>query len=337
MNTIVKPTMTIGTDIAHAARLLNEGMLVGMPTETVYGLAADASNRIALQSLFAAKCRPTNHPVIVHISSDGALSKWAADIPDIAYQLAERFWPGPLTMIFKKQKRVLYEVTGGQETVAIRIPRHKIALQLLEKFGGGIAAPSANRFGRLSPTSAADVEGEFGDEVAYVLDGGVCEVGIESTIIDLSGKQPRILRPGMLGLEELNEISGLDARTRDESASAPRAPGTLKSHYSPSTPVRLVSAAQLHSVLSELKNQAKKTAVLSFTSEPEDYKKHPNSAWIVANNDPSSYARNLYSNLRKLDKLNCDLIIVEEVPTTDSWSGIQDRLQRASVREDDQK
>lgn len=336
MNTIVKP-MTIGHDVAHAAHLLYEGMLVGMPTETVYGLAADASNRVALQKLFAAKGRPTNHPVIVHISSDGSLSKWAADIPDIAYQLAERFWPGPLTMIFKKQPRVLYEVTGGQETVAIRIPRHKTALQLLEKFGGGIAAPSANRFGRISPTSAADVASEFGEEVAYVLDGGVCEVGIESTIVDLSGAQPRILRPGMLGLEQLNEIVGLNARNRDDSAPTQRAPGLLKSHYSPSTPVQLVSAAHLHSVLSDLKNKEKKTAVLSFTTQPEDSTKHADSAWIVAHDDPHNYARNLYSNLRKLDKLNCDLIIVEEVPTTDSWSGIQDRLQRASVREDDQK
>lgn len=329
--------MTTGTDIAHAAHLLTEGMLVGMPTETVYGLAADASNKEALRKLFAAKCRPPDHPVIVHIASDGSLGKWAADIPDIAYQLAERFWPGPLTMIFKKQQRVLYEVTGGQETVAIRIPRHKIALQLLEKFGGGIAAPSANRFGKLSPTAAADVENEFGDTVSYVLDGGVCEVGIESTIVDLSGPSPRILRPGMLGLEQLNEIAGLEARNSDDATDAPRAPGTLKSHYSPSTPVRLVSGSQLGTMLSELKNASKKTAVLSFKTEPDDYTKLPDNAWIVAQSDPNNYARNLYSNLRKLDKLNYDLIIVEEVPSTDSWSGIQDRLQRASVREDDQK
>ncbi len=334
MNTLAKP-MTIGLDVEHAARLLKEGRLVGMPTETVYGLAADASNKEALQRLFAAKGRPTNHPVIVHIASIGSLSNWAAEIPEIAYQLAEKFWPGPLTMIFKKRAHVLHEVTGGQDTVAVRVPRHEIALKLLQEFNGGIAAPSANRFGKLSPTSPADVEGEFGEALAYVLDGGICEVGIESTIVDLSGETPRVLRPGMLSLEQLNEITGLDARHRDESFSAPRAPGTLKSHYSPMTPVRLVSGEQLFSVLSEMKNDSKKAAVLSFKGESDSLVQHSDKAWIVAHGDPHNYARHLYSNLRKLDNLNCDLIIVEEVPTTESWSGIQDRLQRAAVREDD--
>ncbi|MDZ4836778.1 MAG: L-threonylcarbamoyladenylate synthase [Candidatus Melainabacteria bacterium] len=335
MKTIAKP-MTIGLDVERAAQLLKQGLLVGMPTETVYGLAADASNKDALVRLFSAKGRPTNHPVIVHVASVDALPDWAVEVPKLAYDLAERFWPGPLTMIFKKHAHVLYEVTGGQETVAIRVPRHEVALSLLQKFGGGIAAPSANRFGKLSPTSASDVEGEFGDAVAYVLDGGTCEVGIESTIVDLSGAQPRVLRPGMLSLEQLNQIEGLHARNRDEAASAPRAPGTLKSHYSPSTPVKLVSGANLDSVLSELKNSSKKAAVLSFKTKRDNATQQANTAWIVAPGDPDNYARKLYSSLRQLDNLECDLIIVEEVPSTDSWSGIQDRLQRASVREGDQ-
>lgn len=309
-----------------------------MPTETVYGLAADASNKEALQRLFSAKGRPTNHPVIVHIASASLLEQWAAEVPDIAYQLAKRFWPGPLTMIFRKQAHVLHEVTGGQDTVAIRIPRHAIALELLEKFGGGIAAPSANRFGKLSPTSANDVQEEFGEAIAYVLDGGLCEVGIESTIIDLSSPQPRVLRPGMLSLDELNQIANLNASHRgNDSSHSPRAPGTLKSHYSPSTPVRLVNSAQLRSVLSELKQQSKEAAVLSFKHQSSTNELHSNAAWIVAHDDPDSYARSLYANLRTLDSFNCDLIIVEEVPSTDRWSGIQDRLLRASVRETTKK
>lgn len=323
---------SLGTDIKKAAGLLEEGWLVGMPTETVYGLAADASSKEALNRLFEAKGRPRNHPVIVHIASLDALANWAADIPPVAYVLASKFWPGPLTMIFKKKDHVLLEVTGGQDTVAVRIPRHEIALKLLEEFGGGIAAPSANRFGKLSPTSASDVVSEFGDRVAYILDGGTCEVGIESTIIDLSSGLAKILRPGMIGLEQLEHIEGLAASARGwQSQSTTRAPGTLKSHYSPTTPMRMVKGDRLQAVLSELNDRSLKAGVLSFSNgSPLE------SAWIVACDDPEEYARNLYSNLRRLDSFNCDWILVEEVPQTDGWSGIRDRLERASCREGDQ-
>jgi L-threonylcarbamoyladenylate synthase len=323
----------IGSDIQLAAQQLKNGNLVAIPTETVYGLAADASSKEALHKLFDAKGRPKSHPVIVHLASPEQLTDWAAHVPEQALQLAERFWPGPLTMIFKKREHVLHEVTGGQDTVAIRVPRHEVALKLLRQFGGGLAAPSANRFGKLSPTRATDVANEFSTEVSYVLDGGTCEVGIESTIIDLSGDQPRVLRPGMLSLTMLNEVAGITVTHADEDEPIIKAPGTLKSHYSPTTPVMLVNSNQIHDVLKTMETNLKKAAVLSFVPKIENGMK-PQAAWIVAQPEPESYARNLYGNLRQLDGCGCDWIIVETVPEADEWSGIRDRLKRASFRED---
>jgi len=326
----------IGNDIQQAARLLKEGKLVAIPTETVYGLAADASNKEALHKLFDAKGRPRNHPVIVHIASAAQLSDWVAELPPVAQKLAERFWPGPLTMIFKKKPHVLEDVTGGQDTVAIRVPKHDTALKLLQEFGGGLAAPSANRFGKLSPTEAADVANEFESEVAYVLDGGTCDVGIESTIIDMSGDKPRVLRPGMLNLEMLNEVAGLNATHNNDDLPSVKAPGTLKSHYSPMTPVMLVEPDELKTVLQKLNGAAKTAAVLSFKEEVVNGT-DKQTAWIAVPNDPKIYARHLYGNLRKLDTFKCDWIIVERVPDHEQWSGIRDRLQRASFREDNQQ
>lgn len=326
---------SIGKDIRQAAKLLKEGNLVAIPTETVYGLAADASNKDALHKLFDAKGRPRNHPVIVHIASAAQLTDWVTEVPPSAHQLAEKFWPGPLTMIFKKKPHVLDDVTGGQDTVAIRVPRHETALKLLQEFGGGLAAPSANRFGKLSPTQAADVANEFDTEVAYVLDGGTCDVGIESTIVDMSGDQPRVLRPGMLNLEMLNQVAGLGATHNEDETPAVKAPGTLKSHYSPTTPVMLVEPDELESVLHKISGQAKTAAVLSFQKEIGNGNKQQ-TAWIAVPKDPDIYARSLYGNLRKLDTFKCDWIIVERVPQQDQWLGIRDRLQRASFREDQQ-
>ncbi len=317
----------IGQDINRAARLLKEGRLVAIPTETVYGLGADASNLKALQVLYALKGRPGNHPVIVHLRSFDQISDWASQVPPLAERLAHHFWPGPITMIFRKQPHVLAQITGGQDTVAIRIPRHELTLALLEAFGGGLAAPSANKFGRLSPTSATAVANEFGDQVAYILDGGFCDVGIESTIIDLTADIPRILRPGMVSQERLAEIAG-DV-TFSTTPTGVRAPGTLKSHYSPSTPLQLAARDQIEPLVLEMKQDSLEAAVLSF-QQPYRGEKH----WIVAADDPESYARSLYTNLRNLDSLNCDRIIVERVPEDDSWSGIRDRLERASYRED---
>lgn len=337
----------IGTDVKRAAALLKQGMLVGMPTETVYGLAADAASAEALTRLFSAKGRPTNHPVIVHLASADQLSDWVEEVPPLAKELAAKFWPGPITMIFRKKPHVLYEVTGGQETVAIRVPKHPVALELLKEFAGGLAAPSANRFGKLSPTRAEDVADGFGDEVSYVLDGGTCDVGIESTIVDLSSSAPRILRPGMISADDLEPFLQQTQRfsehlhhsrlAADEDGGI-RVPGALKSHYSPHTPLKLVNSEELPAVLKRMLERNQKPAVLAFQAQNTANSKvlermHSGVPWIIADHDPLQYARHLYTNLRKLDTFSCDWIIVEQVPETDRWIGIRDRLKRASHRE----
>lgn len=234
--------------IDRAVALLNAGHLIGLPTETVYGLAADADNPEAVAAIFTAKGRPADHPLIVHLGADDLLSAYATDIPDAAWALAEAFWPGPLTLILKKAPSVPDIVTGGQDTVGIRIPGHPVALTLLRalaesrrqagKSGGGLAAPSANRFGRISPTSAQHVADELGDAVALILDGGDCRVGIESTIVDLSRGAPVILRPGAISAEQLSLVLGEPIGSKDSVAKdVPRVSGSLASHYAPQTPM----------------------------------------------------------------------------------------------------
>lgn len=217
-----KPT----TQIAAAVDVLCQGGLVAMPTETVYGLAADASNPAAIEKLYQVKGRPSGHPVIVHIGDIKQLENWAINIPQAARDFAEAHWPGPLTMILKKHPNVNPMITGGQDTIGIRMPNHPLALELLREFKGGLAAPSANRFGRVSPTCADHVREDLGDDVDLILDGGTCPVGIESTIVSFVSDPPVVLRPGMLTLDYL-------------AGSGPKAPGTLKSHYAPQKPVRL--------------------------------------------------------------------------------------------------
>lgn len=321
----MKEDMTI---IEHAVRLLQSGELVAFPTETVYGLGADAVNPAAVVRLYAAKGRPTNHPVIVHLADSNQLPNWASSVPVAAIQLAERFWPGPLTLILPKAQHVLDEITGGQKSVGLRVPSHPVALELLKAFGGGIIAPSANKFGRLSPTRAEDVQNEFKDEVALVLDGGPCAVGIESTIVDLSREQPMILRPGMIDQAQIEAVIGpvLVAHKQAESSSAAvtRAPGDLASHYAPTTPMQLVSAADLQQIAAG--NNLTGTGVLSFSASPGTCN------WIVAASEPESFARDLYQNLRQLDRLKLDRILVETPPTDAHWEGIWDRLRRASAK-----
>lgn len=323
----------IGDNVEKAVQLLKEGSLVGVPTETVYGLGADASNSEALEKLFAAKGRPRSHPVIVHIADWRLLETWVETIPQSVEQLAQRFWPGPLTMIFNKRSTVLSQVTGGQDTVAIRIPRHDLTLELLRKFAGGIAAPSANKFGKLSPTTASDVASAFADQIAYVLDGGTCDVGIESTILDVSGSNPTILRPGMISRVELEEVLGSvafraeNAKNTHENRGEIRAPGSHKSHYAPNTPVKLVGQQALDNELTELIKMNLRPGVLSFTHPRMTLNSIP---WIVAEHEPEGYAKHLYSNLRQLDDCRCDWILVEEVPDSSAWQGIKDRLVRAS-------
>lgn len=335
--------------ITKAARALSEGLLVAFPTETVYGLGANANDMAALQRLYAAKGRPENHPVIVHISGPDKLKDWAATVPRAAQLLADELWPGPLTLILPKAPHVLMQVTGGQNTVGLRVPNHPAALALIKQFNGGIAAPSANKFGKLSPTCALDiVTGFAADEIAYVIDGGICEVGIESTIVDFAGEQPRILRPGMILPEQIEKIirstgstleiargkhSNFATATGTSTAQqAIRAPGMLASHYAPVTPLKVVSADKLHDCVTNLLKERHSVCVLAFAA-PLEAAGELLGHWIKAPFDATIYARELYGNLRRLDANHCDAIVVESVPETEEWSGVADRLRRAAYRD----
>lgn len=316
------------SSIEIAAKALSDGLLVAFPTETVYGLGANASDAEAIKRLYEAKGRPSNHPVIVHLARMDQLSEWASVVPESARRLGEALWPGPLTMILPKASHVRDDITGGQHSVGLRIPNHPVAQALLKKFGGGIIAPSANKFGRLSPTTAADVAADFEHEVAIVLDGGACEVGIESTIVDFTVSPPRILRPGMVLAEQIEAIIGeLQRPGAPVVSSAPltRAPGDLPSHYAPATPLRLLDAADLSHRLKDLRHKGLKVCVLSFESNQAG-----DIPWIVAPRQPALYAHELYRNLRMLDRNKAAFILVENVPRTDDWSGVADRLRRAS-------
>lgn len=315
------------TEVARAADLLRAGALVAFPTETVYGLGADASNPQAIARIFAAKGRPADHPLIVHLPDATHLESWASEISEMACQLATAFWPGPLTLIMKRRSTVLDAVTGGQDTVGLRVPNHPLAMQLLRAFNGGIAAPSANRFGRISPTTAAHVHEELGDSVSLILDGGPCRVGIESTILDLSGSQPRILRPGMLDASALGEVLGFIPEFGAK-AETPRVSGSLEAHYAPKTPLRLVSGTEMSQLAQRAAQSGQYLAVL--TARPPAFI-HEKLLWLSASTDAAQFAHDLYSRLRELDAIGADLILVESPPATDSWRAVTDRLRRAAA------
>jgi L-threonylcarbamoyladenylate synthase len=314
------------TDITRAAAQLKAGELVAFPTETVYGLGADASNADAVRKIYAAKGRPSNHPLIVHIADAVQLANWARDIPPAAHVLAKKFWPGPLTLVLKRNPRVPDAVTGGQDTVAIRVPSHPVAQALLREFGGGVAAPSANRFGRVSATTAAHVREEFRDSVACVLDGGAADVGIESTIVDCSRATPSLLRPGWITPQQLEAALGAPLAAPD--ADAPRVSGTLEKHYSPQTPVMLMEGDLVIELAHSLTRQGKRVAVLAHIT-PQPF--IDGLVWIAAPVDAAGYAHDLYSNLRALDHAGCDAILVEQSPEDAEWLAIRDRLNRAAA------
>src|SRR5215831_6607381 len=314
--------------IQAAVEALRNGELVAFPTETVYGLGADAGNPMAVRKIFELKGRPATHPVIVHLRDVSQLQRWVRQLPEEAKVLASKFWPGPLTLVLNRAPAVGDVITGGQDTVAVRIPSHPIARQLLEGFGGGIAAPSANRYGHVSPTRADHVRDEFGKNVKIVLDGGDCKVGLESTIVACVGDQPRLLRPGAITLSQLrtvvpNIVEGADP-------SAPRAPGSSPRHYSPHTPVALVPSRRLVDVMREFTDQREKVAVLSLRP-PSTANRYM--TWINAGSRFEQYARNLYSNLRTLDKVGAKVLLVEEVPAGEQWDAIRDRLKRAASKD----
>jgi L-threonylcarbamoyladenylate synthase len=327
--------MPAAEEIARAAERLRAGELIGLPTETVYGLAADARNPVAVAKIFAAKGRPSDHPLIVHLADVSQLSDWARDIPPLAVALAEAFWPGPLTLILKRAKGVPDAVTGGQDTVGVRLPAHPVAQAVLRAFGSGLAAPSANRFGRISPTTAAHVREELGDKVSLVLDGGPCKVGIESTILDLSGDTLRILRPGAVSADDIAAVIGqqptADGAKPDKAGQAvvPRVSGSLAAHYAPLTPLQLVATEQLQKVVADHLARGHKVAVLA--RQPAPAALAASCVWRMAPDAAADYARTLYANLRELDALGCDSIVLESPPSLAAWSAVRDRLGRAAV------
>ncbi|EYR61794.1 translation factor Sua5, partial [Actinotalea ferrariae CF5-4] len=259
-DTAAHPARATDAEVAAAVAALRRGELVAFPTETVYGLGADARDPDAVAKVFAAKGRPADHPLIVHLARAEQLDDWAVDVPEEARRLADRFWPGPLTLILRRHPLVPTAVTGGQDTIGLRVPRHPVAHALLEAFGGGVAAPSANRFGRVSPTTRERVVAELGDVVGTVLEGGDCEVGLESTIVDLSGDRPRLLRPGGISSAELAEV--LEAAPTREGTGAPRTPGRLPSHYAPTTPVRVVDRDALDDAVAGAVEAGRRVVVL---------------------------------------------------------------------------
>ena len=321
--------MARAVDVEEAIAILRGGGIVGFPTETVYGLGADAASAGAVARIYALKGRPSNHPVIVHLAQESALEDWAVAIPPAARVLGERFWPGPLTLILKKAARVPASVTGGQDTVAIRYPSHPVARALLQAFArigsGGVAAPSANHFGHVSPTTAQHVRDEFGDAVP-VLDGGDCPVGLESTIVDLSRGDPVLLRPGGIARAQLEAALGMHLRDRD--AAAPRASGTLASHYAPRTSLSLVDGVNLRAEV--MRHQS--VAVLAFQQPPGGSRPL---MWLVAVGEAAGYGHDLYANLRKLDASGAARILVEAPPASDEWEAVNDRLTRAASGADE--
>lgn len=314
-----------GPEIDRAVELLRAGGLVAFPTETVYGLGADASNPAAVARIFAAKGRPADHPLIVHLASVEQVPEWAAEFPGTARALAEAFWPGPLTLVLKKAAGVPAAVTGGQDTVGLRVPSHPVAQELLRKFGGGVAAPSANRHGRVSPTRAEHVREEFGPRVEMVLDGGDCEVGLESTIVGCHAGEAVLLRPGQITRQDLERVVGT---VRRPASQAPRVPGSLRSHYAPATPVELLPAAALDAACRGA--DAARLVVLARRNAPAGCRAR---RWLGMPADPRGYGRALYRALRDLDATGAARILVERVPEGDDWAAVADRLTRAAQRD----
>ena len=317
--------MSAPSEFERAVAALRAGELVGFPTETVYGLGADATNDDALHRLYAAKGRPRDHPVIVHLGSIAELDRWGTAVSRAARELAAQWWPGPLTLIVAASARVSRVATGGLDTVGLRVPAHPLALQLLEVFGGGIAAPSANRFGRVSPTTAEAVRAAFGPEVAIVLDGGPCAVGVESTIVDCTETSPRVLRHGAVTVEMISELLGAVPAV----GGTTRAPGTLASHYAPDARVELVAARALAARVRELADAGVTCGVIEMRAgaAPE----RAGTAVTLATVDSvAEYARVLYSALRKADDLGVDVVLAVSPPLRGIGAAVVDRLQRAA-------
>ena len=299
------------SSIDLAIRYLNDDLLIGLPTETVYGLAALASRPKAIAKIFQVKARPTNHPLILHLANYRQLEKWAQNVPSYVQVLCEKFWPGPLTVVLQRTTRVCDEITGARETVAIRIPNNQVALTLLKKLDDGLVAPSANRFGKVSPTSAKHVVDDLGDDVSLVLDGGDCEIGVESTILDCTRSMPQILRLGAITKDELESVAKISIALSDGES---RASGMLEKHYAPNCRVELVeTTADAERLSSELVSENQKVQILDFFG------------------DAVSYANQLYARLRQADQSGIDVIIAVMPINAGLGEAIRDRLTKASA------
>ena len=318
--------------ISQAAAALAGGDLVAFPTETVYGLGANALDDAAVAKIFAAKGRPSEHPLIVHVAAASEVDVFAPTLPAFAQRLIDAFWPGPLTLILPRRESVARAAAGGQQSIGLRCPSHPVAHALLVECAArgvcGIAGPSANRFGRVSPTTAQHVAAEFGPEL-FVLDGGPCQVGIESTIVDCTREAPVLLRPGMITTAQLEQACGETVRAAEEvTGLAPRASGTLESHYAPNAKVRLMEAEQLQTALNVLGNEAPRIAVYSRvilqTRSPGVIRRR-------MPDDAHETARQLFAVLREFDAQGASLIWVEMPPDAPEWAGVRDRLQRAAA------
>ncbi|MDF1484603.1 L-threonylcarbamoyladenylate synthase [Ramlibacter sp. H39-3-26] len=323
---------SLPASIDAAVRALRAGELLGLPTETVYGLAADADNAQAVARIFAAKGRPSDHPLIVHVAEPAGIARFAHAVPAFAQALAAAFWPGPLTLILPRRAGVAEAAAGGQDSVGLRCPSHPVAQAVLRACAAagiaGLAAPSANRFGRVSPTAALHVQGEFGDDL-LVLDGGACAVGIESTIVDCTRGAPVLLRPGAITREQVESACGQRLRSREElQAPDPRASGTLAAHYAPTAQVRLMDARALQTALDVLGADAANIAVYARAVLRT---RSPRVVMRRMPDDAEAAAQQLFAALRAFDAQGVKLIWIETPPDTSAWEGVRDRLRRAAA------
>ena len=329
--------------VTRAVAWLRAGEIIGLPTETVYGLAADASNADAVAKIYAAKGRPVDHPLIVHVGSAEAAKTWAATWPQAAEKLAAAFWPGPMTLIVKRASHVLDAVTGGQDTVGLRVPSHPVAQAVMREFANGkpstsaasgLAAPSANQFGQVSATTAEHVAAEFPDLMLLILDGGACDVGVESTIVDVSGDTVRILRPGRVRANEIEQVLGVAlSHVSDDATDAPRVSGSLASHYSPRTPTIMLEERRLRTQLRafrQAQDRGPSRCVIthSFDVEPSEKLRA-----IRLAGDAQTWEYELYGLLRSLDSERYGQLIIEAPPQGPEWDAVNDRVQRATQRD----
>jgi L-threonylcarbamoyladenylate synthase len=324
--------------IALAATRLRAGGVVAFPTETVYGLGADARNPEAVRRVFEIKQRPAEHPLIVHLAESAEAEQWAAEIPAAATELMQHFWPGPLTLVLPARDDVPREVTGGQDSVALRSPNHAMALALLREFGSGLAAPSANRFGTTSPTEARHVPIALGTQIDQVLDGGPCRFGVESTIVSLLAPRARVLRPGALPLSALRKVLGADgiefgegADSVSSSGSLPRVPGSMDAHYAPATPLEIHSRETMPARAKTLLARGLRIAVLRRNRSLRGNPLLPPLPEFLLPSRPETYARSLYTRLHELDGFAFDCVLVEAPPDDEVWWAVNDRLSRAAA------